>query len=179
MFEMSLYENKFKGIELNNAYLCQNNSDKPYVVMNSKTTYNNEQGYTVINGQYAGGTLVMFPSDIVLTWVSKEPLWEHFGIELMDFLKRNGVRFTVDPISGNDIMIGDKKVLGTTSKRIDGGYYEGLFFSFNPDVDIIKSICTKEMKKEPIGLAQFGITPELVLEFCKNFIRKNNLNEIC
>lgn len=178
MFEMSLYEEKFKNIEENTVYLCQNNSDKPYIVMNDKTTYNNNENYFVINGKYAGGTLVMFPNDIVLTWVTRESLWQNFGIELMDFLKNNGVRFTKDLFDGNDIMINEKKIIGTTSKKIGEYYYEGLFFSFNPDINIIKSICEKEMKKEPIGFSEFNITPETIIDFCKQFIKKYELKEI-
>ena len=38
--------------------------------------------------------------------------------------------------------------------------YSAIQISVNCDIDLIKSICTKPMKKQPDGLANYGISTE-------------------
>ena len=175
MFDVKQYEDKLKNIKINDSFLCQNMSEEVYIAMNNNTTYKNNKNYLVINGEYAGGTIVLFPKDIVFTWYTKRNMTNEILGDIINFFAERDV-----PIYGssNDIMIDGKKLLGTTSSEYKDGYYEGLFFSFDPDKEIIRSICQKEMKKEPIGLSTYNILPEDIIELCKKIINKYNLKEV-
>lgn len=175
MFDMKLYEEKMANLEINSCMLCQNISDKPYIGWNDKTKFDNPDDYFLIDGKYIGGNVIAFPGDLVCNWISNKSILDKFISDLVMFLQNKGLLVYGD---NNDVMIDGQKLFGTMTTPYNGNYYEGMFLSFNPDVEIIDKICKKEMKKKPIGLSCFGITPEEMIEICRKLIKKYGLKEV-
>lgn len=86
-----------------------------------------------------------------------------------DFLKDKGLNAVID---NNDILIDGYKVSSGTEGEIKGWRYFGYQISVNQDIDLISTVCKKEMVKPPKGLSEFGVTTEQVVDFCNNFWEK-------
>lgn len=176
MYDIERHAESIKNPSINDACICQNTHDTPYIITNENSPYKNpKKKYKVIDGKFAGGTYVLFPNDIAFAWYTSESLLSDIVVELFRFLQSENVPVYED---GNDFMVKGKKLFGTMSMEVPNGCYEGIFFCFDPDIDLIKSVCVKEMKKEPIGLTTFGIKPEMIITFCRQMIEKHNLNEL-
>ena len=52
------------------------------------------------------------------------------------------------------------------------------FIGINTNLDHIKAICRKPMKKVPKGLSEYGITTEEVEQWFLDFCEKEGANEI-
>jgi len=175
MFDMKFYEDKLKIAKSGDGLLCQNMSDQPYIAVTETSEFNNPDNYLVIHSKHVGGVGLYFPRDLGFTWVSNKSLMMDIIQEINFYFSRKGIRLSGD---NNDIMINGRKLSGTMSTKQGDNYYEGMFLSFNPDIDIIKSVCKKEMRKEPIGLTELGITPEEMIVFCQSLISKYGLREV-
>lgn len=113
----------------------------------------------------AGGCIVAFPGNVEVGHFSKD-LDNHF-VEMMTeealaFLKMKGLDVVRD---NNDLLAdGQHKVFSTSratyNERI---VFSAIHISINCDADLVRKICTKEMKKVPKGLSDYGITTEEML----------------
>lgn len=65
---------------------------------------------------------------------------------------------------GNDLLIDGYKTASYSNRQVDGGIYTAIHISMSVNMELIQNICTKEMKKIPKGLNDFGITNEEVEE---------------
>ena len=85
-----------------------------------------------------------------------------FAIEciewLVNWLKNKGL--SPERIS-NDVLVNGKKIAGYAVVSIPTGWYMDIVhFSIKSDAKVIDRICTKEPKKIPGQLSEFGITAE-------------------
>ena len=175
MFDMKFYEEKMASLETNSCMLCQNVSDKPYIGWNEKTKFENPEDFFLIDGKYIGGNVIAFPDDLVCNWISDKSLLDDFVADVAKYLSEKFIPVYRD---NNDIMVDGKKLFGTMSTPYNGNYYEGLFLSFRPDIETIQKVCKKEMKKVPVGLAEFGVTPEEIIKLCQELIKKYGMKEV-
>jgi len=175
MFNMKFYGEKLANIKTNECLLCQNISDEVIIGTNEKAEFNNPKKYKAIDGHHSGGIVVMFPGDVICNWVSEVSLIEPIKDMVCCYLMNKGLPLNFD---SNDIMINGKKLFGTMSTPYNGNYYEGMFLSFNPDKDLIDKICKKEMKKVPIGLSSYNISPEEMITLCRDLIKRYGLKEV-
>lgn len=175
MFDMKLYEKLLSEAKIGDALLCQNLGNKPYIIINNNSNYNNDENYEIIKTQHCGGVGVIFPLDLGFTWINNRSILGDIVNDVCFYLIEKNV-----PVygEGNDIMINDKKLFGTMSVFNNDKYYEGIFLSFNTDTEVIKKICKKEMVKVPVGLAEYKITPEEMITLCQNLIKKYGLREV-
>lgn len=113
-----------------------------------------------------GGTIVTSQDDLCVGLLIKNASCEYFNSvrdRLLDLLIKKGVNATP---SGNDILIdGQYKVFGTSSRMYGAVLYIAIHISMNCDLDLIKNVCKKEMRKIPKGLSEYGVTKEEVLAF--------------
>lgn len=86
----------------------------------------------------------------------------------IDWLKSKGIAAIYE---SNDVLVDGYKVCGlcvTQYGRID---YTAGFIGLNVNLDHIKAICRKPMKKIPKGLSEYGITTveveRMFLDFCE------------
>jgi lipoate-protein ligase A len=160
---------------LETCVICNNRSGKPCVITNGSTKHNEEfaeeNGVWPLFVGHIGGSIVLFPKDIGFTWVTKESKLQDIMKDILEYLQKYNSEITMN---GNDVMLGDNKLFGTMSNG-KGPCYEGMFFSFDIDLDIIKGVCTKPMVKEPLGLSSLGITPEEMAKLAEDLAKKYNL----
>ena len=163
-------------MKLNTCICCRNFSDKPYVIVPDNVEYDKEyvlnHKLDVIYSSHDGGVLVLFPNDIAFTWLTDKPILDDIMKDVLDYLKSINDKIVMD---GNDIVLDGKKLFGTMSKKANI-CYEGMFFSFDNDIDMINTISKKEMKKIPQGLSTIGITPDDVIKLIYKLIDKYKLN---
>lgn len=130
--------------------------------------YCKENNIEVYNSFNAGGTIIMDKGDVDIVALKKEgwKIGEELGNKILGYLKDKGLNITND---GNDILVDGKyKVASYSSINLGNGYiYTAGHISINPNVDMIKCICLKEMVKIPKGLGDYGITTEEIVELVK------------
>lgn len=129
-----------------------------------------ELGYDIVESYNNAGTIVSNEGDILIGHFA-EPnngWYDKFISYFIDWLKAKGLN--AEYVS-NDILVDGYKVCGMCITRYGRIDYTGGIISMNVDLDHIKAICKKPMKKIPKGLSEYGITTEEVeemfLEFCE------------
>jgi lipoate-protein ligase A len=111
-------------------------------------------GIEVFNIKRSDGCIVAQRGDLSFIRISKNK--DEFHYRFIEFLceKLNqiGIPATTDR---NDLMVEDLKVAGCTSFVLpDGRTYYAMHVSININLEHIKYICMKPMKKTPAGLSQ-------------------------
>lgn len=128
-----------------------------------------ELGYTVYEAFNNGGTILTLPGDFEIGhWYVHDNGWcQRFAEYFVNWLKAKGLNAEY---TDNDILVDNCKVCGTCVTRYGRIDYTGIHIGINTNLDHIKAICKKPMKKVPKGLSEYGITTEEVeqmfLEFC-------------
>ena len=128
-----------------------------------------------------GGTIVHFKDNIALVWIYNNRIYKKLMFvaliqDLAEHLKEKGLNVE---LQGNDILVDGFKVASCHSYNLAPDYtwtYEGMQISMNVDLDIIKNVCKKEMKKVPKGLQEYNITTNEIVEFIENWIDKEKIN---
>ena len=124
------------------------------------------------NIRKGGGAMVTSPGDVVFCYATKNK----GGIinELLaPFIKNKLLELGIQCEGvGNDLIINERKCSGFMCVDIGSIRYYGGHFSINCNLDLIKQICTKPMKKIPGGLAEYGVTTEQMIEWISEFFDK-------
>ena len=152
-------------------------ADAPYTQVHRKTQVDEavckDLGYEIIELYHNGGTLVLNPGDVLIGHFGgcENEWYDRLMSYLSDWLKFKGLNAVRE---GNDILVDGYKVSAycvTCYGRID---YTGVFIGINTNLDHIKQICRKPMKKVPKGLSEYGITTEEVEEMFLNFCKEDS-----
>lgn len=123
----------------------------------------------------AGGSIVANAGDINVC---------NFGYRHNNFLQEFGNNFTKwlqskglnAEFIKNDILIDDYKICGTCITNYNDIDYTAIHIGINTNLEDIKKICRKPMKKIPKGLSEFGITTEEVKNWIIDFTEKYELS---
>lgn len=131
-----------------------------------------ELGYDIYESFNNGGTILTEAGDFEIGHfdVPGNGWYKLFADYFVEWLKDKGLNAEyID----NDILVDDYKVCGTCVTRYGRIDYTGIHIGINTNIETIKRICKKPMKKIPKGLSEYGITTEEVekmfLDFCKQF----------
>ena len=130
-----------------------------------------ELGYNIVESYNNAGTIVSNRGDILIGHFYKTDngWYDRFITYFLDWLKGKGLN--AEYVS-NDIVVDGFKVCGMCITRYGRIDYTGGIISMNVNLDHIKAICRKPMKKVPKGLSEYGITTEEVeqmfLDFCES-----------
>ena len=148
--------------------------DSPVVITHRRTQVDEakcaEMGYSVVESYNNAGTIVSNAGDVLIGhFAEPENGWYHrFIAYFVDWLKSKGLNAE---FVSNDITVDGYKVCGMCITRYGRIDYTGGIISVNVNLDDIKAICRKPMKKVPKGLSDYGITSEeieeMFLDFCK------------
>lgn len=137
--------------------------------------YCNTNNIYVLDAQNFGGTIVANVGDLDVAIFKKDgwTVGKDALIALKEFLKQK-VNLTV---AGNDLITNNNgKVASYASINLgDSIIYTVLHISFNPNADMITSICSKQMRKIPEGLANYGVTQEEVVDFLEELFHKSRI----
>lgn len=136
---------------------------------------NNIEVYSSFN---AGGTIIMDKGDVDIV-VLKEKGWDigkYLGDNILQYLKNKGLNVENN---GNDILVdGTYKVASYSSinlgDAINHYIYTAGHISINPNLEMIKCICKKEMVKIPKGLSEYGITTEEIVDLVTKLANEIN-----
>lgn len=135
--------------------------------------YCKENNIPIFRVQRSGGAIVSNIGDFEFVVVNKTtdtkkvpPLFE----KLIHLLVSKNVHIKIED---NDILAEGYKVASYAYRKVDGGVYTAMHISMSINMESIKNICKKEMKKVPKGLNDFGITEEDIGGII-NAIKKDN-----
>lgn len=127
-------------------------------------------GYEIVESYNNAGTIVSNAGDVLIGhFYQPDNGWlDRFVNYFLAWLRDRGLNAEyVD----NDILVDGFKVCGMCVTRYGRIDYTGGIISVNVNLEHIKAICWKPMKKVPKGLAEYGITTEEVeqmfLDFCE------------
>lgn len=148
--------------------------DTPIVGVYRKTQVDEEicntLGYEVVETFNNASTVVREKGDILFGHFAETDngWYGRFVTHFVEWLKSKGLN--ADFVS-NDIVVDGYKVCGMAITRYGRIDYTAGFIGVNTNLDHIKAICKKPMKKVPKGLSEYGITTEEVekmfLKFCE------------
>lgn len=124
-----------------------------------------------------GGCMVFYPDTIIFLDIYPTDNYlrqHHFTNDFVNFLIQKGINATTN---NNDVMIDNKKVIGTISEILPAPYNDWVYFgasiSINSDAELIDKICTKPMNKTPGALSDYGITTDEVVEWTLEWFDKH------
>lgn len=148
--------------------------ERPVAIVHRKTQVDeavcNELGYEVVESYNNGGTILANQGDIIFSHLdAPENGWlDRFADHFLDWLNAKGLNAVCED---NDILVDGYKVCGLCITRYGRIDFSSAILAINTNLDHIKTICRKPMKKVPKGLSEYGITTEEVeamfLAFCK------------
>lgn len=127
-------------------------------------------GYEVYEAYYNGGTILGNKGDMAFAHFGEiDNGWMmRFVKYFVDWLKSKGLDAVYE---SNDILVDGYKVCGMCVTRYGRIDYTAGFIGVNTNLDHIKAICKKPMKKVPKGLSEYGITSaeveQMFLDFCE------------
>ena len=74
----------------------------------------------------------------------------------------------------NDWLIDDKKFCGCDGYRLPSGQrIEMCHISMSVNLKVIKNVCIKKWKKQPVGLESYGITQDIMYYWFTTFLKEN------
>lgn len=128
----------------------------------------------ICNSFNFGGTIVSDTNDIngaIMRrngWNVGERILQFFKLKLSNKIEN----LTIDD---NDLLYeGKYKMISYASVNVGNEYiYTCLHISFNPNIELIKNICTKPMNKIPMGLEPFGVTHQDIINILEEWEQNN------
>lgn len=134
----------------------------------------NTFGYEVVETYNNASTVVHSKGDILFGhFCSVNNGWyDRFVKYFVDWLKAKGLNAEY---ADNDILVDGYKVCGMCITRYGRIDYTAGFIGINTNLEHIKAICRKPMKKVPKGLWEYGITTkeveQMFIDFCQGDIQ--------
>ena len=148
--------------------------ERPVAIVHRKSQVDEalceSMGYDVVESYNNAGTIISNEGDVLVgNFAQPENGWyDRFIAYFIDWLKAKGLNAVYE---SNDILVDGYKVCGMCITRYGRIDYTGGIISMNVNLEHIKAICRKPMKKVPKGLSDYGITTEEVeqmfLDFCE------------
>ena len=135
-----------------------------------------EHNIPILHSNRVGGTIVAKANDIDFFYVMENNNVPDEIVKILYYL-RNVKHLNADlsespDYIGRDILIDDiyKVATFTNSQQGDGSFFSAGHISMSVDLEAIKNICLKPMKKIPKGLSEYGITQEEIINLIENDI---------
>lgn len=119
----------------------------------------------LIQINHEGGTIVASPGDVQIGIFTEGYVGDIYRdliiSKIITKLKENGHN---PQLVQNDLLINGKKVLGFGSRMFGNILYTAIQISIDINIDLIQSICSKQMIKIPDGLKNYGITTQDIID---------------
>lgn len=150
--------------------------DSPVAIVHRKTQVDealcDSLGYEIVESYNNAGTIISNEGDVLIGhfYEPDNGWYDRFITEFLAWLQGKGLNATYER---NDILVDGYKVCGMCITRYGRIDYTGGIISMNVNLDHIKAICRKPMKKVPKGLSEYGITTEEVEQMFSNFCKKD------
>lgn len=127
-------------------------------------------GYEICEAYYNGGTILGNNGDMAFAHFGEigNGWYDRFISYFLNWLKAKGLNAVYED---NDILVDGYKACGMCVTRYGRIDYTAGFIGINTNLEHIKAICKKPMKKVPKGLSEYGITTEeieqMFIDFCE------------
>lgn len=148
--------------------------DHPVAIVHRKSQVDEalceSMGYDVVESYNNAGTIISNEGDVLVGHFAQPDngWYDRFITYFLEWLRNKGLNAE---FVSNDIVVDGYKVCGMCITRYGRIDYTGGIISMNVNLDHIKAICRKPMKKVPKGLSEYDITTEEVeemfLRFCE------------
>lgn len=140
--------------------------------MNYNQQYCEEHNIKILHNNRYGETIVAFSGDIDFFFIQNENKIPKEINCLLQYLRFNKkLVANIDEsmmLIGRDILIDDTyKVATFTNTEYNGVVFTAGHISMSVDLDEIKNICLKPMKKIPKGLTEYGITQQEIIDLIR------------
>lgn len=124
-------------------------------------------------GRYLGGSIVNMPGDLsicITTWGNSE-LAPKIVDHAAEWLAERGINITRDE---NDVLADGKKVISWARAITLQGWCQSVvhFSAGAMDLELVREICTKPMKKIPGALSDYGITADMIWDEIKSLLEE-------
>lgn len=133
-------------------------------------------GIKMVQIKHEGGTIVLSPGDVDIGIFTEGYQGHEYRNEIIDRLinrlQENGHEAFIED---NDVLVNGRKVVGFGSRMFGKILYTAIHIAVKTNIDLIKSICTKDMKKVPDALTNYGINTAYVLNIMSE-VFKQKLN---
>ncbi len=145
----------------------------PTIFVSQSEEYNKqyaiEHNINVCHSYNMGGTIVANAGDIdiAIFYING---WE-IGSKILELIRQYLIQFLPNiSICNNDLLLEYKyKMASYASINCgDNMIYTAIHISNNPNIELIKNICTKPMRKIPQGVGEHGININNILEVISN-----------
>ena len=127
--------------------------------------YCKENNIPVFRVQRTGGAIVSNIGDFDFVIVNKNTNTQNIPLlfaKLIQTLNKKAVKFSIE---NNDLLCDGYKVASYAYRILPNNLvYTAMHISMSVDMELIKNICKKEMKKVPKGLNDFGIYENDIIE---------------
>jgi hypothetical protein len=131
--------------------------------------YNNNIQIIDVNNE--GGVIVSGKGSLSVALISKDTSnYFNKGLtrQICYFLQSKGLNISV---VDNDILVDEKYKVASCSSRYFGRVLLSTFhISYEVNLELIKALCTKPMKKIPKGLKDYGITEDEILSVFYQYV---------
>lgn len=130
-------------------------------------------GYKVLETQHNGGAVVVNEGDmsVIIFGETNNDYMQNLASYLIGRYKAKGLNSNFD---GNDVLIDGYKTSGLSATDYGNIQYSTIHIGINTNLDHIKAICRKPMKKVPKGLSEYGVTSEEIEQMFLDFCHKTN-----
>jgi len=124
-----------------------------------------KRGVRLIQISHEGGTIITSPGDVQIGIFTEGYVGHSYRDRIIDnivkLVRDNGYNAIV---ANNDILVNGRKVVGFGSRMYGKILYTAIQVSIDIDVELIQSICTKQMTKIPDGLKNYGVETQDILD---------------
>lgn len=122
-------------------------------------------GIKMVQIKHEGGTIILSPGDVDIgiftAGYQGHGYRKRIVDRIIDKLNENGYKAVVE---GNDVLIDGRKVVGFGSRIFGKILYTAIHIAVDSNMDLIKTICTKDMQKTPDALMNYGINTQDILD---------------
>lgn len=129
-------------------------------------------GVYVVELYYKGGTIIGGSGDLGIEIVAPASIELDTDIILKKFYEIISKYVDNVEISGNDILVNGKKVLGSMSRRVGNAFIWAAQVSFEDHSELINQLCSKNSIKEPSYIDDDVLNKDLFMKEVLSWLQK-------
>ena len=122
---------------------------------------------------HEGGTIIASPSDVEIGIFTKgfkaNDIMSEIIHDISEILSEKGFE---SEITGNDLLVEGKKVLGCGSRKFGEIVFGAMHISLENNTELINKICTKTCIKTPTGLKQYNLSTQNIIDLCQQIFTR-------